>query len=265
MKDGTFYFANPDDEYKLYSMDSTLQNKAKLSDQANASRRISIQLNGDKLFYLQNTRASSEWPFRYTLHSYDLTSHSETKLLDYNVNSYALHEGWIYFSTLDAASICKAKLDGTDVQVLTESPLASAAIDIQVLNRQLIFGRGEGLYRWDLNASDSQSWDAYPAYPYALVVYQQDVYYINAHTLGLHKITADAFTNDTVIVEEGVLSFTITGNALYYATSEDMIYRMGLNGADRTFIAEGSYPIAAGNCLFYYNTDEEMKEYNLDE
>ena len=31
-KDGTVYFANPDDDYKLYSMDSNGNNLKKLSD-----------------------------------------------------------------------------------------------------------------------------------------------------------------------------------------------------------------------------------------
>jgi len=254
---GTYYFANPDDRYKLYQMDSNFENKVKLSDHPNFSRWIEIQLYENKLYYLQNEKSISWWPLSetiWTLYAYDLVEDTETKVLDENIYSYTIHEGWIFFSSMDAEGICKAKTDGADLQIdRKESADPYVPINVQVCKNQLFYGMGEGLYWMQLDGSD---FHGEPSYPYALLAYDQNVYYINMYTKALHKSSfseEDDYPINAALVGEKINAFTILGDNIYYETTEKKIYKTDLNGNNPEFVAKGAYPIATGEYLFYYS------------
>jgi len=54
---GLYYFANPDDQNKLYQMDANFENTKKLSDLSSFSIMLHIEVSGDNLFYIQNSKS----------------------------------------------------------------------------------------------------------------------------------------------------------------------------------------------------------------
>ncbi|MCL2670441.1 MAG: DUF5050 domain-containing protein [Clostridiales bacterium] len=267
---GKYYFANPEDDNKLYEMDADFENKVKLSDHANASPRIEIRIVGNKLYYLQSDRTEEDWPpFVNLLYVYDLDTRTETGLSDENICSYTIYGERIYFSVLDTASLRSMQLDGSVLQVITEgvpegkTPFA-VPIDLHIYQSSLYDGFHEGLFARDLDSGNTAVLG--PTYPYTLLLHKQYIYYIDFLNLGLRKLNIISFDDSKaytepktkLLVKENVISFTIAGNRLYYATMDDAIYRTNLNGNGRRFIANGSNPLAIGGILFYFSIDGEL-------
>jgi len=234
------------------------ENMQKLSDHSNTSSQLSIQFSGNNLFYLQNINSDSndnDWV--YTLHSYDLTKRIETKLLNESICSYIIHENWIFFSTVDTKKLYRVNFDGTEKQLINEGD-PWLTVSLQIFDNHLFFGWDEAIVKIGFDGVFKQSWCAYP---YSLLGYNQEMYYINSRSLNLEKIvTADdkALPDSTTIIENEVVSFTICRNILYYSTIDEKIYKVDLSGTHQEFISNGYAPIVTGDYLFYFSTDNNM-------
>ena len=154
---GMFYFADPENEYKLYQMDSNLENKAQLSNMPNI---LDLRSNGDKLYYIKVGKKSA-------LYSYDLIRHRETQVLNKNVYSYTIHEDRIYFSTWDTNEIYSANLNGNGIKRLCK--LGRYVIfDLYVNENKLYCGMDEGMFWMNLDGPDLDG-DCW--YPRTLLAY----------------------------------------------------------------------------------------------
>jgi hypothetical protein len=98
-------------------------------------------------------------------------------------------------------------------------------------------------------------------------VYDQFVYYINFRSGGsLEKFDpsiASSHPSAVLLAGEGVGSFSILGEDLYYAqhdfaSSEEKIYKTDLEGNDPVFVVDGDAPIVIGDYLFYQNAGREL-------
>ncbi|MCL2671786.1 MAG: DUF5050 domain-containing protein [Clostridiales bacterium] len=255
---GIYYFANPDDEYKLYQMDANLENKVKLSDHPNYSEKIKIQIYRNKLYYTQTSL--SWWSFSSKLYAYDLIARREIKVLNRDILSYTIYKNRIYFSTIYTNKIFSATLNGSDVRQFRNDRHMSH--DIRVSEDHVYFGMDEGIFRMNLDGTNLQG-DC--LYPRALLVYNQDLYYIYAFKLNLRKINMNAIEyrsmpyEDISLSDKEVIDFAIAEDVLYFATEEDKIYKADLDGNNPMFIVNGSRPIVAGAYLFYYSEDGKME------
>jgi len=263
---GEFYFANKDDENKLYQMGTNFENKKKLSDMPNFSPRIAISIVGDNIYYTQNSRLTDEeiakkqtdiiWT--KTLYLYNLVDDTEMKVLDDNIWSYTIHGDRIYYSSQVTTGIYSAKLDGSDVQTLSEGSIMTPGA-LQVYGDCLYFGSDEALVCMNLDRSAFESW---PAYPTALLIYKNNAYFSNYIDRGLAKFNIENGNNkggpDFIRLAENVLSFTISEDVIYFTTHDNSLYKMDLDGNNAEYIAAGSAPVVLGNYLFYFDMDDEM-------
>ena len=256
MHNGMYYYANPDDNYRLYQMDSNLENKIKLS---NLTDITELHFYGNRLYYLC-IKESLICGTTCTLYSYDLTRQRNTRVSKKNIYSYAISEDNIYFSTLDS-KVYKAHLRGSGLKLLFQDEYHISRF-VQVSGNQLYFGMDEGLFRIDL---ETLSLLAKPIYPCALLMYRQDIYFIYIPGLELRKASINAFETDDThydgikLADDKVRDFTISQETLYYSTEDGKIYKTDLFGNNPEFILYGSRPIVLDDHLFYYSTEGKME------
>ena len=271
--DGLFYYSNQDDENKLYRMDENSENETKLSDRPNTSTWLYIQAEGDSLFYIQTeeieeTVVESGWTIRTmcTLYSYDLSTNAERKLVDNNIYTYVVSEGWIYFSTLDDNRIYRMKTDGSSTEILTEGiePMA-----VQLCNDRLYYKHSESLGIMNLDGSSIIIF-YYPMYAY--YAYNDEIFdgrgaitkrAIKEDSIGFSEdgeFAYGEFGPTVTILEEEISAFdyNIFHQRIYYATLDGKIFRMNMDGSNPQYIADGSAPIVFSNYVFYLDKDDRL-------
>lgn len=254
--DGLLYFANQDDQNRLYQMDANFENLKKLSDMTNDSVVIYTQIYDDKLFYLQTTKTGNdETPWICTLYSYNLSTRCETKVLNENICSYAIHDNRIYYSTLDTKNLYSANVDGSDIQLLKEGE-QWFPVSIQCSDGLLYYGWNESFFRSRSDGSDLHEWDIFSN---SFLVYDQEVFCISNGTL--IKFSADSNDDIPEVIGLGisdVVCFTISEDTLYYATSDDKLYKSDLNGESIQFITAGYAPVVLKDVIFYFDSNDKM-------
>ena len=284
--EGQFYFANHEDNNKLYRMDTGFGEKQKLNDCQNDTFWLDIQFADDKLFYLQNTKTGEGDNFEWetTLYSYDLIHGAETRVFDPGVstNSYVVYEGWIYYSSREEMELFKSRLDGSDVQLLIEpygEQYDRCFNSLQIVEGRLFLNDAERILSFGLDyLRPGAVWDdpemPLPegvVCPYLFLAYDQYVFYINRYTAefcrfnsaDLSIISANTSGSNVSnpnmeVLGEGIREFTISENVIYYSTFDREVYKMGLDGKEPGFIEEGYAPNVIGNYLFFYDKNDKM-------
>jgi len=268
--DGLLYFSNPDDQNKLYQMDTNFENKVKLSDAANASGSFGIQFYNKQLFYLQSSKSgdNEDVIWTYTLYSYDLVQRTETKLLHQNICSYTINNSWIYFSTMDTKNLYKAKLDGSNTRLLYENG-TWLTMCVQVYDNKLYYSCDESLVQVDLSSSEET---IYYLYCYSFLIYKGQIFVNDFGNFGKtsinhnepiyenkeHETQYGSLYERQPLTDNQVTCFTVFQNTIYFATFDDKIYKMDLDGNNLEFIVDGSDPIVLNEYLFYYNTEGKI-------
>ena len=270
---GMFYYSNQDDENKLYCMDENGENETKLSDKPNIATWLFIQSDENLLFYIHTEKIEegvleSGWTIsvRSTLYSYDLSSNVERKLVDNNIYTYVVSEGWIYFTTFDDNRLYKMKTDGSSKEILGEGwePMA-----VQLCNDRLYYKHFESLRIMNLDGTGIIIF-YYPMYAY--YAYNDEIFD------GRGAITKRAIKEDSLIFSEEVeaaygefepvitileekisaFDYNIFHQRIYYSTPDGKIYRININGSNPEYIADGSAPIVFSDYVFYLDKDDRL-------
>ena len=251
------YFANREDENKLYRMDKNGNNQLKLSDHPNVSQMLQIQFEGNNLYYLQSDMVENG-DKKYSLYMLDINTNIETKLSEEKIYTFVIHEEKIYFSNsipaqynLSKSDLFKMDLNGENVELIKSFDYLSV---FQISNDRLYVELEEGLAIMNLDGSESES--KYLGLHFPVVVYGNNIYLIS---YGLSKTNLDVKNYDKkVIIEDEVSSFTIFQGLIYYATTSNKIYKTDLNGKNTEFVTDGNSPIVYEQYIFYYNSANEL-------
>lgn len=257
---GYYYYANPDDENRLYRMDTNLQNPQELSEHANVKMGIRAQSADGKIFYLQSKRTNDEeTPFRYTLFCFDLKSNTEGALSERSIIDFLIHDDWIYYETMSPAQSCRMRLDGSENEALgKENPNIVVAQNLYACGDSFVFSCHESITRINY---DMNEWKSFPGYSAGLVVYGSSIYSISYNDdYALEKYNAETmeYSDMDYIVDSGVDSFTIIGELLIYADEDGDILLTGIDGGRRIVLTQGYAPIASKDYLFYLDQDGKL-------
>jgi len=258
--DKFLYFANSEDENKLYRMDMNGENKVKLSNLTNTSYNLEIQFEDNKLFYLQSSG------IYYTLYSYDLIENVEKKISDKNICSYAFQQERIYFTTMEpqedeqdtdivyySSKLFIMRRDGSDVKLMDEDYFELAFV--KTANEHIYIGHHESVTRNNLEGVSEKTWYAIPN---LFVVYNKDLYYVPYHTTKLYRTGIDTETEGNQIIDKDIAFFTVFQSEIYFSTFDKKIYKTDLDGNNLKFITDGTAPIVSNEFLFYRNSKDEM-------
>jgi hypothetical protein len=271
--DGLIYFSNQDDGNKLYRMDENGENITKLSDKSSIYDWLYIQIEGNQLFYIQTenieeTVMESGWTIRAmcSLYSYDLSNNTERKLVDNNIYTFVVSEGWIYFTTYDDNRLYRMRTDGSSKELIHEGmePMA-----VQLCNDRLYVKHFESLRIMNLDGSDVL---IFYYLMYAYHAYNDEIFN------GRGQMTRQAIAEESLRFSEenGVtygslepsitiseveiteFDFNIFQQRIYYSTPDKKIYRMSINGSKPEYLADGYSPIVFSDYIFYLDNNDKL-------
>lgn len=215
---GVIYFSNPSDNGKLYSMDSNGKNLKKLTDD-NATY---INADDNYVYYIRNN-SDSNLNFGFvTFHRNALVrvdhDGKNLLLLDTEPCMYASLIGnyiyYVHYDTLDASTLYKVRIDGTEQQQVMKEAVYTCNSDGQFFyyNGMSLDG---AIHRYD-TVSDS-SVIVYAGNTFQPIVKDGvDVYYIDGDTDCSIVHTNMNFDNPTYITRDSVDSYNVHGSYIYY-------------------------------------------------
>lgn len=251
------YYANQDDNYKLYKMQSDGSNKVKLSDKANSSFFIGIEFDQEQLFYM-NIQGDSMDEHICTLYAFNLTKKTEKKLTNDNIYFYTVYNGWIYYTTVDTYTLYKIRTDGSERTMLSE--FSDGPLFLQIKDDKLYLSFDEALYTMNFNGETIGKAQQY--HHFQLMLYGDTVYY-NDWDLEMCKCPI-GMNNDIVVIPQDILMFNIYNNTLYYVTMDDsMIYASNLDGSNSRFIAYGMSPLILDDVIYYRDAKNRIQSLPL--
>ena len=254
----TFYYAEPQDRYCLYSMNADGENKKKLSNVENEIFDLSLQIVEDLLYYRHTVWQNEAWCGE--LYEINLKTGEERLLINEPVVSYAVSDEWIYYIPVtvedwygneESNRLYKVRKDASE---RTEVAQLNFLMNMQLAGNELHLSFGEEHRIIDIQ-------DDHMAIKHCdsiqLIVYQGDVYYISLNDCRLYKEKMDGM--DEVLIDEEIVSFYIVYGKLYYETVDEKIYCADLNGVNSSFVVQGTNPIALNDVLWYQDANKVVR------
>ncbi len=247
------YFANPEDDYQLYSMTRACRDIKKL----NSDKVGSINVAGDYIYYAKNNFDSSSnnalfIGFLYGIYRANLDGSSPTSLYDELSGTISLCGNYIYYQYFDgnrSMYLHKIKIDGKE----------NKRVALQNYNPSCCYN---GKFYFTNTDSDRNvlcldtATDSVSTYFYGNTYMPTHVgnymYYIDLNDgYALKRCNTNTKLSE-VIVDTKCINYNIIGNRLFYVTEDDQpgLYRCNLKGQDVEQITKGS--ISHVHCTSVY-------------
>lgn len=258
--DGIIYFANPDDDNRLYSMDSNGTNLKKLSND------IVMHINVDEnyIYYVRNNPRNS---ISYENFSFfqnalcRLTKDGKSvEVLDEDPCNYVtLCGNYLYYLHYDektASTLYKVKIDGTErQQVLNYAIYTCCAVG------QYIYYHGMNTdgSLYCLDTATDQTYLVYECNSYKPIVYDNgDVYYMDADQNNALVSTNLNSDSPVTLSTDSLDLFNVYEDTVYYQNYKkdgSEICLIKTDGTNHTVIKEGSYCNIHVTSKFVYFTE----------
>lgn len=251
----TFYYAEPQDRYCLYSMDADGKNKKKLSNVENELFDLSLQIVDGLLYYRHTVWQNEAWCGE--LHEINLETGKERILINEPVVSYAVSDEWIYYIPVttedwygndESNRLYKVHKDTSE---RIEVAQLNFLMNMQLAGNELHLSFEEE--HWIIGVYDNHMVVKH-CDNIQLIVYHGDVYYINLNDWQLYKEKMDG--TEELLIGEEIISFYIACEKLYYQTVDEKIYCADLNGENSSFVVQGTNPIVLNDVLWYQDADK---------
>lgn len=245
---GTVFFANPDDDNKLYSMDL---NGGSLKKLCNDSATY-INADDHYVYYIRNAKASDTEYAIDALYSYSKNAlcrisrdGGRTTVLDSDPCLYASLIGnyiyYLHYDTETATTLYKIRIDGEERTQLTDAYVFTCSADGQYFYYDS--SDNGNIYRFD-TATDTAS------LVYACNCYKPTVTNDgNAYYLDVDRDNALVHVNinsgePTVLVTDSIDLYNVYGSYIYYQTYDESgsaLYRIKNDGTGQKLLASGTY------------------------
>lgn len=253
-KDGTIYFANPNDYDRLYSMNLDCKEFKRISN----SSVSDINCAGRYLYYAGRSNKFKEVKKNsggaghalssggIGLYRSDLKGNHAYTLYDNTVGNVILSGNYLYYQHYDKANglyLYKTKIDEREGTLLFSSKVNPAGID----NGSMYFSNTEDNHNILKMALADTSYDTfYEGNTSNTLVFQNKVYFLDLdNNYALTRIDLDG-KNPEVIVNDRVITynFSVDGDFLYYQienANESRMCQMDLAAGKETIIMKGTF------------------------
>ncbi len=262
---GTVFFANPDDEYRLYSMDPNGDNLKKLCNDS----VMSINADEHYIYYVRSN-SNTEHTFPYipvntnSLCRINRTG-GEVTILDHAPCLYALLVGnyiyYIHYDEENASTLYKIGIDGKGKKQLTNYPMFTCNASGQYIYYNGMQQDGK-LYRFD-TTSDTAS-VAYDCNCYKpIVTNDNNAYYLDVDQNNALVHTNLEFDNPVTLTTDSIDMYNVYGSYIYYqrySTTDSALCMIKNDGSDFSVIAYGNYSNICVTSHYIYFTDFKTKE-----
>lgn len=262
---GTVFFANPDDKYRLYAMDLDGSHLEKLCDDT----VMYINADAHYVYYVRNNEHNST---HYNFFSFNNNSlcrirrnGTQIMVLDPEPCLYATLIGnYIYYLHYDeehATTLYKVGIDGKDRQMVNDSFLFTCSA-----LGQYFYSNGtttDGcLYRYDTTSDmTEQIYDCNCYKP--IVTGTNDVYYLDVDQNNALVHTNVQFDNPITLSNDSLDLYNIYGSTIFYQRySEDSpaLCMMKNDGSGFTELALGNYSNINVTSYYIYFTDFKTQQ-----
>lgn len=264
---GKLFFANPNDNNKLYSMDLNGENLKKLSDD------VANYINADEhyVYYVRNNVGENlDFEFfsfyRNALCRIPRNGGNAT-ILDTDPCNYATLVGnyiyYLHYDKEDASTLYKVKIDGTERKQVRKEAVYTCATDGQYFYYHGMDKTGS-IFRFD-TASDSTS-VFYEGNCYKPIALNNgaDIYYVDgdANTSLIHLDTKTGKT--TVLTKDSIDAYNIYGDYIYYQKYDgdnSGLCRIKTDGTDYQMLKKGDFYNIQLTSKYVFFTDYHTGEW----
>lgn len=255
---GTIYFANPDDENTLYSMDSNGNNLKKLC----SDTIMYINADDNYVYYVRNnTKDKTDFSF-FSFNNNSLCRISnkggDVTILDEDPCIYAsLIGNYIYYLHYDkkqATTLYRIKIDGTQKeQVMDHYVFTCSALEDYFYYNGLSDG---SIYQY--NTSDESNHMIYNCNGYKpILTSENDLYYLDVDDNFSLVHTNISYDNPTVLSDESIDLYNVYGSYIYFQTNSDepALCRIKNDGSGFEQLLLGTYTNIHVTSQYLYVTD----------
>lgn len=264
-KNGTVYFANPDDDYRLYSMDTSGGHLKKLS----YDRVMYINADDHYVYYVRNNenRGTGFDFFSYARNSLCRIDQNgeNVKILDKDPCLYASLVGnyiyYLHYDTEDATTLYKIGIDGKGrKKVYTPYIFTCSTLG------QYIYTSGTendgAIYRFD-TADDNleKVYDCNSFKP--IVTGDDDVYYMDVNQNNALVHTNMTFSHPVTLTTDSLDLYNVYGSSIYYqrySKSNPALCMIKNDGSGYRELAQGNYSNINVTSSYIYFTDYNTKD-----
>lgn len=263
---GVIYFSNPNDNGKLYSMDSNGQNLKKISDD-NATY---INVDDNYIYYIRNNSDPSLNFGFVAFHRNALVridhDGEHLLLLDTEPSLYASLIGnyiyYVHYDTNDASTLYKVRIDGEEQQKVMDEAVFTCNADGQFFYYNGMSTDGS-IHRYD-TVSDTSA-IIYSGNCFQPIVKDGvDVYYIDGNTDCSIVHTNINFDNPTYITRDSVDSYNVHGSYIYYQRFEENgesgLCMIKNDGTEYQLLRKGDYCDIHVTSYFVFFRDYHTRE-----
>ena len=244
--DGTVFFANPSDEYRLYAMDSDGSNLRKISND------IASFINADDnyIYYVRNN-TSIDTAFSFlsintdSLCRINRDGTGDTVILDPDPCMYASLIGnevyYLHYDTDDNTTLYKVKIDGTGRQQVDKNAYFTSCTDGQYFYYNGLSG-DHNIWRFDTATLSSDL--IYSGNCWMPTVIGDSLFFMDCDdNYKLARVSLSTGEKIT-LSDDRIDCYNICGGYIYFQrndTDNPAFCRMNTDGSGYTEIASGNY------------------------
>lgn len=244
--DGIIYFANPDDKYKLYSMDLNGNNVKKLCEDT------AYYINADEnyLYYARNNSVTDSDFFFFSNGNNSLCrlprkGGTATVLDDAPCMYVSLCGNYIYYlhyNKSTATDLYRIKIDGTEKERISDAPSLTCGALGKFIYYSGIESDGK-LYEMNTETRYVQPIiNTYTHNP--IVVNTNNIYYLDVNNNNRLIHTGLNVEKDTIITNRSIDFYNVYGSYIYfqdYSKKGSGLYMIKNDGSNESIIATGTY------------------------
>lgn len=244
---GTIFFANPSDEYRLYSMDTDGENLVKLCDDVVSF----INADDHYVYYVRNNpRGDTAFSFlsinTNSLCRIDRTGGDTILVLDTEPSMYASLVGdfiyYIRYDKTDTSSLYKVRIDGKMQEQVDKSPYYTCSAAGQYLYYN---GLKNDHNIWQLDTASDMESMVYGGNCWMPIAADGSTFYYMDCDNNYKLAKTDIVTGEKVLLgDDRVDSYNVSGNDIFVqrnSPEHPALCRMNADGTGYEVISEGIY------------------------
>ena len=266
--DGIVYFANPNDNYRLYTMNAFGGEQTKLCDDSVGY----INVDENYVYYTRRSDGSNKsngfLTFaqlgRYALCRIDKNGKHKT-ILDSDPSLYACLVGdyiyYVHYDSEDASTMYRVGINGKDKEkVFDERSLTCSAYGSTLYFNGTL--QDHNIYA--LDASTNQVTEIYSGNAWQPIYVDGYLYFMNLNdNYSLVRVNMSSMEATTVVTEK-VQNYNVYGNTIYYVntTGDVGLYRCNTDGSNVELVKAGNVcDINITSSYVYFRLYEEEDIY----
>lgn len=263
-KDGTVYFANPDDQYKLYSMDANGNNLKKLNNDSVSY----INVDDHYIYYIRNSAYTEADIFstkadalcRVSLNGKNLIILDEAPCLYASLIGNSIF--YLHYDEEDATTLYKVDIDGKNQKQLQNYYVFTCSSQDKYFYYNGTKSDGN-IYQYDSTTGNISLFYECDSYK-PIVTEKQNIYYLDVSLDNALVHTNAQYDNPLTLTKDSIDCYNIYGSYIYYQSYSETSPKLCMiknDGTEATVLAQGTYSNIHVTSYYIYFMDYKTNEF----